>query len=84
MTHLDGNVLAGVLADILGTDPSDREVRCARCGTAAPIAVALVYATAMGTVARCASCDHVLAVIVRGDGGREWFGMPGVTALEIS
>lgn len=84
MTHLDGNMLAGLLADILGTDPTDRAVRCEHCGTIGPVAAAAVYATAMGTVARCPSCDHVLAVIVRGDGGREWFGMPGVTTLEIS
>jgi len=84
MTHLDGNMLAGTLADVLGIDPTDRAARCAHCGATALFAAAIVYATAMGTVARCATCAGVLAVMVRADDGRAWFGMPGVTALEIS
>jgi len=84
MTRLDGNMLAGTLADVLGVDPTDRTARCAHCGATALVATAMVYTTAMGTVARCATCTGVLAVIVRADDGRAWFGMPGVTALEIS
>ena len=34
---------------------------------------------AMGTVARCAHCDSVLATFVEGDDGRVWFGMPGIS-----
>lgn len=84
MTHLDGNMLAGTLADVLGADPTDRPARCLHCGLTASIAAALVYVSAMGVVARCGGCDGVLAVIVDADDGRRWFGMPGVTALEIS
>ena len=51
---------------------------------AAPIAVAAVYVTSMGTVARCPHCDGVLATFVEADDGRVWFGMPGITALEVA
>lgn len=83
MTRLDGNVLAGRLVDVLGWDATTADARCARCGTRGPIAVAVVYATSMGTVARCPHCDAVLATFVEADDGRVWFGMPGITALEV-
>jgi phage FluMu protein Com len=84
MTKLDGNVLAGRLADVLGWDPTAADVRCTHCGAHGAIAIAVVYATAMGTVARCTHCDGVLAVFVEGDGGRSWFGMSGISALEMT
>ena len=83
MTRLDGNVLAGRLADVLGWDASGADARCVHCGTHGPLAVAVVYATAMGTVARCPHCDGVLATFVETGEGRIWFGMPGITALEV-
>jgi hypothetical protein len=83
MTMLDGNMLAGHLADMLGWDATAADARCAHCGTRGPIARAVVYATAMGIVARCPTCDGVLVMFVDGDGGRAWFGMPGISALEM-
>lgn len=83
MAVLDGNVLAGRLVDVLGWDATATATRCAHCGAREVMARAVVYATAMGSVARCASCDGVLATFVEGDGGRVWFGMTGVTALEL-
>ena len=84
MTRLDGNVLAGRLVDVLGWDATSADARCAHCGTHGPIAVAVVYVTSMGTVARCPHCDGVLATFVEADDGRIWFGMPGITALEVA
>lgn len=83
MTHLDGNALAGVFADALGADLTDRSARCAHCGTIEVLARAMVYLSPMGIVARCPSCTAVLATVVTSDDGRRWFGMPGVTAIEI-
>ena len=83
MTKLDGNMLAGRLVDMLGWDATAADARCIHCGTHGPIAVAVVYATAMGIVARCSTCDGVLATFVDGDQGRAWFGMPGITAMEV-
>ena len=83
MTHLDGNVLAGVLADALGADLTDRSARCAHCGTIDVLARSLVYVSDMGMVARCPSCSGVLATTVTTGDGRRWFGMPGVAAIEL-
>lgn len=83
MARLDGNVLAGRLADLLGWDATATPARCAHCGARELIARSVVYATAMGSVARCASCDGVLATFVEGDGGRIWFAMTGMTAFEL-
>jgi hypothetical protein len=84
MTKLDGNALAGRLADVLGWDASAAEARCASCGAHGAIAVTVVYLTAMGSVARCPQCDSVLATIVESDDGRVWFAMPGISALEVT
>ena len=83
MTRLDGNVLAGRLVDALGWDATGADARCSGCGAHGALGAAMVYATAMGTVARCGHCDSVLAIFVEADGGRAWFGMTGVTALEM-
>jgi len=84
MSRLDGNMLAGRLVEVLGWDATTADARCAQCGTHGPLALALVYATSMGTVARCPHCDGVLAIFVEADDGRVWFGMPGITALEVT
>lgn len=83
MDVLDGNALAGRLADLLGEDPTASLVRCRSCGAGGAIATVVVYATAMGAVARCRSCDAVLMTIVDAVGGRSWFGMPGISAIEV-
>jgi len=83
MTLVDGNALAGRLADLLGWDATASEVRCTHCGFAGLIATAAVYASAMGVVVRCRTCDAVLLTVVDGAGGRAWLGMPGLSAIEI-
>lgn len=84
MTRLDGNVLAGRLADVLGWDATAADARCAGCGSHGPIGVAVVYVTPMGTIARCGHCDTVLATFVEADDGRIWFAMTGISALEVT
>lgn len=83
MTALDGNALAGRLADLLGWDATDSLVRCRACGDGGAVARVAVYVSAMGAVARCRSCDAVLMTIVDAAGGRSWVGMPGISALEV-
>jgi hypothetical protein len=82
MSIVDGNALAGPLADVLGTDPTTAVLRCAGCGSLRMVAFARVVSTAMGSVARCADCDTVLVTIVE-DGRRRWIGMPGVRAVQL-
>ena len=81
-THLDGNVLAGPLAELFAFDATTASARCIGCGHVALLASAMVYLDAMGYVARCAGCDSVLATIVSGE-GRTWISLQGVSALEI-
>ena len=63
--HLDGNAVAGDLAELLGTDLTDATGTCAGCGAAGVLAAARVYGRGPGWVLRCATCDHVLARLVR-------------------
>ncbi|PFG42978.1 hypothetical protein ATJ88_1655 [Isoptericola jiangsuensis] len=66
---LDGNAAAGPLAGVLAGDATTAVARCSGCGATAVLAAAVVFRTAMGTVVRCASCEHVLVVVVeRPDG----------------
>jgi hypothetical protein len=82
MTIVDGNALAGTLADVLGVDATTAPVRCSGCGSLRRLAFARVYRSAMGSVARCADCDAVLVTVVE-DGDRRWVGMPGVGAIGL-
>ena len=61
---LDGNAIAGVLADVFGADLTTAVGECASCGAAGPLAETVVYVRAPGTVMRCRSCGGVLMVLV--------------------
>ena len=82
MQHLDGNVLAGPLAELFAFDATMASTRCGGCGAVSILATAMVYLDAMGTVARCADCDTVLLTLVESE-GRMWLTTPGLTALEV-
>jgi hypothetical protein len=82
MTHLDGNVLAGALAEIFAIDVTTAFGRCIHCGDFSAIAEAVVYADAPGLVARCAGCDHVIATIVDAK-DRVWLSLSGLSAIEL-
>lgn len=82
MSHLDGNMLAGAFADLFTFEITTATARCASCGAMSPLATAMVYASDAGSVVRCAGCDAVLATVVQGD-GRVWFGMRGISAIEV-
>ncbi|MEO8261302.1 MAG: DUF6510 family protein [Pseudolysinimonas sp.] len=83
MQHLDGNALAGQLAELFAFDATMASTRCGGCGAVEVLATAMVYMDAMGTVARCVHCDDVLLTLVEGD-GRVWLSTPGLSALEIT
>ena len=80
--HLDGNALAGPLADVFAFDITMATGRCRACGTIAEFARAMVYVSGAGTVVRCSTCDHVLAVLVD-TGERAWIDFAGVSAIEV-
>ena len=56
--HIDGNGLAGVLAEVFGTDMTEVERRCADCGQTSVLAAHTAYRGA-GYVLRCPGCDGV-------------------------
>lgn len=82
MTHLDGNVLAGALSDIFAVDLTAASARCTGCGAVAQLAEAMVYTNAPGIVARCGTCDHVLATVVDA-GDRLWLSLTGLSGIEL-
>lgn len=80
--HLDGNALAGVLSEVFTTDLTAARARCGSCGRTSPVAEAMVYADAPGLVARCASCDHVLVVVVT-VGERRVLSLAGLDTIDL-
>ncbi len=82
MSHVDGNSLAGPLAEFFAFDVTTATARCKSCGTIAELARAMVYQSGAGTVVRCGTCDRVLATLVE-SGDRAWIGFSGVSAMEV-
>lgn len=82
MQHVDGNSLAGPLAEFFTFDVTTATARCNGCGSVSELARAMVYRSGAGTVVRCGSCDQVLATLVEA-GDRAWIGFSGVSAIEV-
>ena len=59
---LDGNAIAGLLVECLGTELTDAPRRCQSCGRVHPIGAHRLYRGA-GLVLRCPSCGDVAALI---------------------
>jgi hypothetical protein len=81
-TPLDGNVLAGALAHLFVPDPTSLQAQCTNCGQVAPIADAVVYTDAPGLIARCRSCEHVLAAIVDAK-DKTYVSLSGMNAIAL-
>ncbi len=64
MEALDGNAIGGLLHDVFGAEMTAAQGTCAACGARGPVAQAVVYLDAPGTVVRCRNCASVLMVIV--------------------
>jgi Zn finger protein HypA/HybF involved in hydrogenase expression len=80
---LDGNTLAGKLAELLSFEVTNSAATCANCGQHAPMATWTVYVNCPGFVGRCSSCDHVQVRVVEDGRGRSWLDLSGVACLEI-
>lgn len=81
MERLDGNSVAGELAQIFGVEMTVATGICASCGATAPVGELHVYVSA-GWVVRCPACGSVLLTIVRAP-GRCWLGGAGLRSLEV-
>jgi hypothetical protein len=61
---LDGNGVAGLLAEVFGVELSAVVRECGNCGTAAPVGAHRAYLGA-GVVLRCPGCADVAIRIAR-------------------
>jgi Family of unknown function (DUF6510) len=82
MERLDGNAIGGVLAEIFGTEMTVAVGVCGSCGATGPVAELHVYMRAPGIVVRCATCESVLAKIVKSD-RRTWVDLSGTRSLQF-
>ena len=62
---VDGNVLAGVLSDLLASDATMMTGVCAGCGAEALLAEAVVEIDDVGAIARCRTCTRTLLTVLR-------------------
>jgi uncharacterized Zn finger protein len=62
---LDGNAVAGTLAEIYGDDMTTVLAECASCGQVDHIGGLLTYVHAPGIVLRCTACATVMIRIVQ-------------------
>lgn len=68
--HLDGNALAGILAELLRVDASSLTVACRHCGAHGDMAEVAVERDDAASIVRCRGCGHTLFVLMRTrDGG---------------
>ena len=72
-TWLDGNGMAGLLAEVFGADVTAVVRSCGSCGTAAPVGAHRAYRGA-GVVLRCPGCEDVAIRIVQ---------LPDRTVVEV-
>jgi len=61
---LDGNGVAGLLAEVLGAEVTAVVRACGTCATAAPVGAHRAYVSA-GVVLRCPGCGDVAVRIAR-------------------
>jgi ribosomal protein S27E len=80
---LDGNAAAGLFDEVFAMEATTAVVTCAGCRASGPLGAAVVFATEMGTVVRCASCSEVL---IRGAElrGRIVVDMRGAAAISVA
>jgi hypothetical protein len=78
---LDGNALAGELAQLFVNDGTASLAVCAHCNAEGPLGGGVLYRGA-GSVLRCRSCGSVLLRIVNAP-GRMFIELTGVRCLEI-
>jgi ribosomal protein L37E len=64
MEELDGNAIAGQLAEMFGREMTTAHGTCTHCGAEWQVAELAVYMDAPGTVVRCRACGNLAIVLV--------------------
>jgi Family of unknown function (DUF6510) len=63
--RLDGNAVAGLLAEVFTVEATSAIVSCSGCGATGAVATVEVYERGPGTVLRCPDCEAVLMRFAR-------------------
>jgi hypothetical protein len=79
---LDGNVAAGILAEIFQPEMTIATTSCAKCGAVRPLGELYAYVRAPGVVLRCPTCDAALLRIVQAP-KRAWLDLRGMSVLQM-
>lgn len=79
---LDGNAMAGTLAEVFAVDVTRAAVTCVGCGRVSAVAALVLWGPAPGLVARCPGCADVVLRVVRGP-DRAWLDLRGTVSLSI-
>ena len=80
--RLDGNAAGGMLSEVFVPDVTAARATCANCGAMREMGALLVYASDMGMVIRCPSCDAVVLRIAR-QRKQLWLDLTGVKLVVI-
>ena len=80
--HLDGNAVAGQLAEIFAFDITVAEAVCAGCGATGPVGALAAYGLEMGVILRCPGCDTALIRVSRLERGA-WIDLRGMSVLRV-
>jgi uncharacterized protein DUF6510 len=79
---MDGNAVAGALAEIFVLDTTVARTTCATCADTRPMAELRAYVRSAGTVLRCRSCGAAQVRLVRAQ-DRAWLDLRGVKVLQL-
>ena len=79
---IDGNAMAGSLAEVFSVDMTSAQGTCAGCGLTECLAQGKAFVGGPGAVLRCSHCTSILGRIVR-TGDFVWLDLRGLTALRI-
>lgn len=79
---VDGNAMAGDLAEIFAVDVTAAVATCAGCGRVGVVAELRLWGRAPGIVARCPACEGVVLRLVRAP-DRVFLDLRGTTRLEL-
>ena len=78
--RLDGNVAAGLLAEVFRCESTGASTVCSGCGAVAAVGSLLAYGLDMGAVLRCPHCDT--AVLRLGaTGNARWVDLRGAVSV---
>jgi Family of unknown function (DUF6510) len=80
--RLDGNAAGGMLGEVFAFEVTTARATCAGCGRDGPVGELLVYASAMGTILRCPTCDDPLIRVAHVRGGH-WLDLRGLRTLRV-